>query len=68
MSRVALPALRASAGVVPMSNQSRVENLLRAAERAEREGNRTLAAVLKKMAEELVPPDLTDLPLQASTE
>jgi len=41
-----------------MSIESRVDNLLRAAARAEREGNVRLAAVLRKMAEELGPPEL----------
>lgn len=40
-----------------MSTERRVENLLRAAERAEREGNRYLATILRKMAQELGPPD-----------
>jgi hypothetical protein len=38
-----------------MSTESRVRFLLRAAERAEREGNAELASVLRKMAEELRP-------------
>jgi len=41
-----------------MSTDSRVDYLLRAAERAEREGNLRLAAILRKMAEELGTPDL----------
>jgi hypothetical protein len=43
--------------VRPMSTESRVEFLLRAAERAEREGNGHLASVLRRMAEELGPGD-----------
>lgn len=38
-----------------MSLESRVQFLLRAAERAEREGNAQLATVLRKMADELKP-------------
>ena len=38
-----------------MSTERRVEHLLRAAERAEREGNARLATVLRDMAEELRP-------------
>jgi hypothetical protein len=38
-----------------MSIESRVNHLLRAAERADREGNARLAAILRKMAEELRP-------------
>jgi hypothetical protein len=38
-----------------MSTESRVEYLLRAAARAEREGNGHLATVLRRMAEELGP-------------
>ena len=45
-----------------MSTENRVQSLLRAAERAEREGNARLASVLRKMARELLPPDL-NLPL-----
>lgn len=45
-----------------MSIESRVENLLRAAERAEREGNRHLAAMLKKMADELGPSEFNVTP------
>lgn len=41
-----------------MTTEGRVENLLRAAARAEREGNLRLAAILRKMAEELDSPDL----------
>jgi hypothetical protein len=40
-----------------MSVESRVEFLLRTAARAEREGNARLAAVLRRMAEELRPAD-----------
>jgi hypothetical protein len=40
-----------------MSADSRIEYLLRAAARAEREGNVRLAAILKRMAEELQPVD-----------
>lgn len=40
-----------------MSVESRVEYLLRAAERAEREGNERLAAILREMAAELRPAD-----------
>jgi len=40
-----------------MGHESRVQFLLRAAERAEREGNAQLAAVLRKMADELKPAD-----------
>ena len=45
-----------------MSIESRVEYLLKAASRAEREGNAHLAHVLRKMAAELGPPDF-GLPL-----
>lgn len=45
-----------------MTIESRVENLRRAAARAEREGNPRLAAILRKMAEELESPEFT-LPL-----
>ena len=38
-----------------MSLERRVQFLLRAADRAEREGNAQLATVLRKMAEELKP-------------
>ena len=38
-----------------MSSESRVEYLLHAAARADREGNERLAAVLRKMAAELGP-------------
>ncbi len=38
-----------------MSAESRIEYLLRAAARAEREGSVRLATILKKMAEELQP-------------
>ncbi|MBT8396255.1 MAG: hypothetical protein HKO65_10585 [Gemmatimonadetes bacterium] len=38
-----------------MSTESRVQHLLRAAERAEREGNPRLAGILRAMAEELRP-------------
>ena len=38
-----------------MSTERRVEHLLRAAERAEREGNARLATILRAMAEELRP-------------
>jgi hypothetical protein len=38
-----------------MSSESRVEYLLRAAARAEREGNDRLAGVLRRMAAELRP-------------
>jgi hypothetical protein len=38
-----------------MSLENRVRFLLQAAERAEREGNARLAAVLRKMADELRP-------------
>lgn len=38
-----------------MSSESRVEYLLRAAARADREGNARLAAILRRMAEELRP-------------
>jgi hypothetical protein len=41
-----------------MSTESRVEYFLRAAARAEREGNLRLAAILRKMAEDLNPMDL----------
>jgi hypothetical protein len=41
-----------------MSVESRVEYFLRAAARAEREGNLRLAAILRKMAEELSSVDL----------
>ncbi len=40
-----------------MSTESRVKHLLRAAERAEREGNARLARILRAMAEELRPAD-----------
>jgi hypothetical protein len=40
-----------------MSAESRIEHLLRAAARAEREGNARLAAILMRMAEELRPLD-----------
>ena len=40
-----------------MSIEYRVDNLLRAAARAEREGNARLAAILRRMAEELGSPD-----------
>jgi len=46
------------AGSGEMSIESRVEYFLRAAARAEREGNLRLAAILRKMAEELSPVDL----------
>jgi hypothetical protein len=49
-----------------MSVESRVENLIRAAERAEREGNRYVATALRKMAEDLAPPNLGNLPRQLS--
>jgi hypothetical protein len=42
-----------------MSVESRVQFLLRAAERADREGNGHLATILRKMAEELRPVDGT---------
>ena len=45
-----------------MSTENRVQYLLRAADRAEREGNVRLASILRKMAQELLPPDLK-LPL-----
>ena len=38
-----------------MSAESRIDYLLRAAARAEREGSVRLATILKKMAEELQP-------------
>ena len=38
-----------------MSTESRVEFLLRAAARADREGNALLGTILRKMAEELRP-------------
>jgi hypothetical protein len=41
-----------------MSIEYRVDYLLRAAARAEREGNARLAAILRKMAEELGPPEI----------
>jgi hypothetical protein len=41
-----------------MSIEYRVDHLLRAAARAEREGNARLAAILRKMAEELGPPEI----------
>jgi hypothetical protein len=41
-----------------MSTESRVAYLLKAAARAEREGNVRLADILRKMAEELSPADL----------
>ena len=40
-----------------MSIESRVQYLLKAAARAEREGNGQLATVLRKMAKELGPPE-----------
>jgi hypothetical protein len=40
-----------------MSLESRMEHLLRAATRAEREGNARLGIILKKMADELRPAD-----------
>ena len=40
-----------------MSAESRIDHLLRAAARAEREGNVRLATILNKMAEELQPAD-----------
>jgi len=40
-----------------MSTESRVKHLLRAAERADREGNIRLATILRKMAAELRPAD-----------
>lgn len=40
-----------------MSVESRVQYLLRAAERADREGNGRLAAILREMAKELRPAD-----------
>jgi len=40
-----------------MSVESRVKHLLRAAERAEREGNVRLGTILRKMAAELRPAD-----------
>jgi hypothetical protein len=48
-----------------MSLESRVRFLHRAAERAEREGNVHLAAVLRKMADELKPADgpITGMPV-----
>jgi hypothetical protein len=42
-----------------MSIESRVNHLLRAAERADREGNARLASILRKMAEELRPAEET---------
>jgi hypothetical protein len=45
-----------------MSTENRVQYLLRAADRADREGNARLASILRKMAQELLPPDW-DLPL-----
>lgn len=45
-----------------MSTENRVAYLLRAAARADREGNDRLASILRKMAQELLPPDL-NLPL-----
>ncbi len=47
-----------------MSSESRVEFLLRAAARAEREGSPRLAATLRRMAEELRPAE-TGLPIPA---
>lgn len=41
-----------------MSTESRVAYLLKAAARAEREGNARLADILRKMAQELSPADL----------
>ena len=41
-----------------MSNENRVDYLLRAAARAEREGNARLAAILRRMADELGAPEL----------
>lgn len=41
-----------------MSLESRVDHFLRAAARAEREGNARLASILRKMAEDLGPPEL----------
>jgi hypothetical protein len=40
-----------------MSFESRVNHLLRAAERSEREGNVYIATILRKMAAELGPAD-----------
>ena len=45
-----------------MITESRVEYLLKAASRAEREGNARLAHILRKMAAELAPPEF-GLPL-----
>ena len=45
-----------------MSVESRVEYLLRAAERADREENARLASVLRRMAEELRPAGPTMTP------
>jgi hypothetical protein len=45
-----------------VSADSRIEYLLRAAARAEREGNARLAAILKRMAEELRPVDGASTP------
>jgi hypothetical protein len=41
-----------------MSIESRVNYFLRAADRAEREGNLRLASILRKMADELGPTEL----------
>ena len=41
-----------------VSIESRVDFFLRAADRADREGNPRLAAIFRKMAEELGPPEL----------
>jgi hypothetical protein len=46
-----------------VSADSRIEYLLRAAARAEREGNVRLAAILRKMADELRPVDGALTPL-----
>ena len=43
-----------------MSVENRAEYLLRAAERAEREGNARLAEILRRMAQELLPVDPTN--------
>jgi hypothetical protein len=48
-----------------MSTESRVQYLLKAAERAEREGNGRLASILRRMAAELTPPEL-GIPLPGS--
>jgi hypothetical protein len=50
-----------------MSIESRVNHFLRAAERAEREGNARLASILRKMAEELRPADGAAAPLSLSS-